>query len=53
MASGIMDWVDWRDRYEERAAWREYCGGESREVAEAEAKKELRFEWERWHGIKN
>ena len=45
-----MDARDWRDRYEERAAMREYCGGERREVAECEARKEIRKDWERYHG---
>ena len=33
--------ADWRELYEERAAIREYCGGQCREYAEAEALKEV------------
>lgn len=47
-----VDAQDWRDRFEERAAMREYCGGERREVAEREARKEIRKDWERYHGTR-
>lgn len=47
-----MDAADWRDRYEERAAMREHCGGERREVAEREARKEITKDWESYHGAK-
>jgi len=31
---------------------REYCGGERREVAEREARKEVKRVWEDYHGVK-
>lgn len=37
----------WRELYEERAAIREYDGGQTREYAEAEAMKEIVAAWRR------
>ncbi len=53
MATGIGTFAPnslperWRELYEERAAIREYDGGQTREYAEAEAMKEIVAAWRR------